>query len=746
MNLSVFSAAFGTAFAAATGGPIFAGLLLALAMSPVQIGVINSLAVLFIPLQIAGVFLERLRFPRKRIWVASVLLQRLAWMALILITAFHASFERDQFAYLFTLLFALTCLFAQIPGSLWFSWMGDLVPGSKQAAFWSRRNAVAQAITVASALAIGYSVQKLNNNLEAYLIVLAAGVLLGVVEVLIHSKVEDPRPPAGPIRLRQTLEVVESLFTELRRFWKEKSEEKRNYLLLTGAFAVHSFAGWFFTPFVFIYLQKDMGFSQLHVQGLSALATTVAFFATFFYRSFGTRFGMKPILVFCWILKILEFGLWILVCSRDLSHWYILIFIMAGFLNIGILIAQFTLLNQVTRAENRALLSAVFFSVLGIAGFVSANLSGVVYQGLHRFAFPLWGGEFGPFQFIGIGVLLSLFVSTALTMAFSERGTPDAWTFFRLVVSHNPVRMVLQSQILDQPLTEGRRTETLSQTNGSLFEKEWIAGLDSPSTWVRGETVISLYRSGGRAGFPPSKALREKLLELGFDRSSNLQPQAILALGQIQAREAIPKLREMLRRAMERGEQTLAGAALVSLGRMEDPLLAPIFRGILGTRGRLHYWPAAAEALGKVGQAEDTGLVFHALDRDPSSRKALYRKLYWIALSRLRDKDSPLFTLYEREEKEAGTGMEKLLEELAEDMKTHLGMENRAWEKLAQSADCAIALEGLWKAIPPEGRRRFPDWFEKRLKDSRGDPISALALLWTMKSVLERDFPRAQDA
>jgi len=369
-----------------------------------------------------------------------------------------------------------------------------------------------------------------------------------------------------------------------------------------------------------------------------------------------------------------------------------------------------------------------------------------VYQGLQRFAFPLWGGVFGPFQFIGIGVLLSLFFSAALTMAFSERGTPDAWTFFRLVVSHNPVRMVLQSQILDQPLTEGRRTETLSQANGSLFEKEWIAGLDSPSTWVRGETVISLYRSGGRSGFPPSRALREKLLELAFDASSNLQPQAILALGQIQAREAVPRLRELYLRQRRTGEKTLAGAALVSLGRMEDPLLAPIFRSILGDRAELRFWPAAAEGLGKVGQTGDSPLLFRAMDRDPCARKPLYRKLYWIALSRLREKDSPLFTLYEREEKEAGSGMEKLLEELAGDMKAHLGMEEGAWEQVAHCAHSTGALKRLWAFIPPEGRHRFPAWFETRMVRDRGNEVDGLAMLWFCKSVLGRDFPKLRDA
>ncbi|MBL8993714.1 MAG: hypothetical protein JNM63_10260, partial [Spirochaetia bacterium] len=152
MRLSLLATAPGSFFMLGTMGPVLAGLLILLNMNPVQIGVINSIMVLFVPLQLLGVLLEEIHFPRKLVWAVATGLSRLLWFLIVGLILLRNKLDHDQLVYLFVIVFAMTHFFAQLPASLWFSWMGDLVPSSRTTQFWSQRNGTTQLFTFLASL------------------------------------------------------------------------------------------------------------------------------------------------------------------------------------------------------------------------------------------------------------------------------------------------------------------------------------------------------------------------------------------------------------------------------------------------------------------------------------------------------------------------------------------------------------------------------------------------------------------
>lgn len=701
MRLSLLGTATGSFFMLGTMGPVLAGLLILLNMNPVQIGVINSIMVLFVPLQLLGVVLEEIRFPRKLVWVIATGVSRLLWFLIVGLILLRNKLDHDQLVYLFVIVFAMTHFFAQLPASLWFSWMGDLVPVSRTTEFWSRRNGTTQLFTFLASLGYGFAVDFLHGKTWAFVVVVGFSALMGIVEVLIYLRVPDRSAGKPRLRLADFFEIAIRLFSTVRDFFFRKTVERDNYLYFTAAFALFSLATWIFAPFPFIYLQRDIGLSQLQVQSLVAVTTVVSFLSTFFFRAYGPRFGMKPLLIFCFSLKIVELGAWSLLNHKGVAVWYYAIFVLGGFVNVGIVIAQFSLLTRMTRPENRSLLSALFFALMGILSFSTANVSGVIYQSLAPFSFPFLRGTFGPFHYTALFNAIVYIPVILLLLRFHESGSKDPISLARALLAENPIRNVMQAQLLSTGLSESDKGKSFSTASGNFFEEEWIASLDSPSSRLRTEALLSLSRHGR-----PSERLGTRLAALAGDPNQGLQIQAIYAIGSLQLRSLIPVLTSLGREALEHREAHLLPAILTALGRMDDRSALPLVKETLHQKKWIFPWPFAAEALGKLGREDDVPLLLAVYQGGQIFRKRpLETKMALIALSRLLEKNSPLFLLFDREEKEPGTALGQLLGDLSGRLVS--AREKDAWlEKclsLHEKGRFAVLARWIEKSLPAKG-------------------------------------------
>jgi hypothetical protein len=595
----------------------------------------------------------------------------------------------------FILIFALIHFFGQLPAGVWFSWMGELAPPAESASFWSRRNAISQGLVLFSSLGFGFMLDYMGPKLDVYLSVIAVGCVAGLIEIYIQNKAVDPSPKKKSLGPLEIFFSLKDIATQAKNFIHERSETKNNYLRLLAGFSVHSFFAWLFIPFAFIYLQKDLHVSPLKVQIFGAFSIASSFAGAYFYRIYGARFGMKSVLVGCFLIKIGEFSLWTMLADSHWINFYFFIFTIAGLVNIGIVIAQFSLLTIFSRSDNRAFLSSSFFAVQGLISFFASNLSGFIYELFKPLSFTVANAHFLPFHFISFLVMLSIFFTISIFAKLKISESATTLDFLKNVLVNNPFKILFQSQFLSRTLTEKGREHLIFNSADSLFEETWIKGLDSPSSRVRGETFSAILRNGKQLG---SKEVENRLLELSEEPFQGQRSSCLLILGQYASDALLPTLIAKFSQ-LKKIDTGRAQTLLLGLGRRKTKTLAPFFRSIL-KRPFSPFHPLAAEALGSIGQAQDAELIFKVIKNvSLSSVKkthhpidiAVYRGII-IALSRIWQPKADLFPIFEMEAKERSTGFLYLLKRMSQIPETD---EIEAITVLFENSDFQTLIEKL---------------------------------------------------
>jgi len=136
------------------------------------------------------------------------------------------------------------------------------------------------------------------KGLSTVFVVLLIGILFGCLSTFVFAGAADPDPAPRP---------GTSFLTLVSETW-----HNREYRLLTGFFSYQSLFAWLSTGFIFVYLQAEdgMNFSMMTIQIMLAVSALVAFLSGYFFRVVGSKYGRKPVLVLCSVLKGVEFILW----------------------------------------------------------------------------------------------------------------------------------------------------------------------------------------------------------------------------------------------------------------------------------------------------------------------------------------------------------------------------------------------------------------------------------------------------
>lgn len=173
------------------------------------------------------------------------------------------------------------------------------MPRRESASFWSRRTGFAGITTMIGGVALGKLVDLLGREESTtYIVVLLIGILFGCLSTFVFAGAADPDPAPRP---------GTSFLTLVSETW-----HNREYRLLTGFFSYQSLFAWLSTGFIFVYLQAEdgMNFSMMTIQIMLAVSALVAFLSGYFFRVVGSKYGRKPVLVLCSVLKGVEFILW----------------------------------------------------------------------------------------------------------------------------------------------------------------------------------------------------------------------------------------------------------------------------------------------------------------------------------------------------------------------------------------------------------------------------------------------------
>ncbi len=683
MELSILSAVLLSVFTATVSGSVFTGLMRSIHFSAPQIGIMTSVPLLFPLLQVAGAVLQRKFFHRKRFWLVCSLLQTGFYLLLALLALCWWKLPESTGFLIFLGLYALIQTFTQLPASVNLSWLGELVPRRESNAFWNRRTGLASIATMVGGVAIGKLIDVLGREASTtYVTVLVIGIGFSLASILVFSGAADPDPAPRP---------GEPFGKVLRETW-----ENREYRVLTCFFGYQSLFAWVSSGFIFVFLQapKGMNFSMLTIQVFLAISALVAFLSGYFFRIVGGKYGRKPVLILCSVLKAFEFVLWATLNPENgwsdqlgtalitkgvaLFGWAppelppgfigaLPVFLFGGFVNMGIASSQMSLLTSLGNKRIQSLAIALFSAAVGLCGVVTGWFAGYLYDWLDTLTWVQHGWLQTPFNYLALVSAAGYLSSIVILRFFREDGAVGTGEVVRAILSQNAIRGVYQAHLLSQPMTEGGRVETLLRSRSELVADEVIDSLFNPSSRVRDGALLSLSQREGELSPELVRAVVRllNLPELG------MQAMAARTLGRLHVREAVPELV----RQVNSGDLALAQASIFALGLLEDRQALPALREALNDENRRELWPLSAEACSKIGDWHETRLLFPPYAVEGYS---VLRRQCLIALTRsILPNNAAAHASFEAETKRPGVETERLLRLLCTDI---------AWSSLPNGA------------------------------------------------------------
>lgn len=673
MNYMIIAAVIWCFFGAAVGGPIFSGLLLALNLTKAQIGFVMSISLLFLPMQMIGAMLQQRYFHRKKFWIVCVMVHYSSFLAIAILTALWLKVPASFALTLFMLTYAMSQFSAQLTGAVGNAWAGEIIPPRESTAFWNRRSGFALIASMVAGILAGKVVDILGKDERStYAIIMGVGVLFGYASTFSNFVMPDPDPL--PARRESPLTQVKAILANKQFLW------------FTGFFSFQSMAAWVSSGFIFVYLQRDMQFSMTSVQILSAIACLVGFVSAYFFRIIGSKYGNKPILILCSVLKAGEFVLWgylragngmldelgsiainnIAASFNNLNTGFILphitlppgfigtipVFIAGGFINIGLGASQMAIITSTGSKRDRSLSIGIFYSIIGVCSFVVSSQSGLLYEYFDSLEI-IQQSSFTSFNILSLITAVGYFLSVFIIVNFKEDGASSTANVMRTIFSSNPVRSVYHAHLLSQPLTEGLREETLRKAQGNLISNELIKDLYSPSSRIRDVALLNVCRL--ESELPPE--LQAELVKLVEIPEIGMQAMFARALGRLRIKSGV----DVLIRHVNDPDAALAQACIFALGLIGDPKAEAALCSVLDNHRMMALWPPAAEALSRLGPGDSrhTRRIFTVLANESYW---VLRQQTLISLCRLMvEEKSSAHAIFEAEERLPGSVVERLL-------------------------------------------------------------------------------------
>ena len=595
---------------------IMAGLVLSLIcihlkLGNVSIGVVNAIPSIVLPFQVWSALVVMRTGKRHSGWMSSALVSRLA---VVLLAPVLYYFNDDKASYLlpaFFVLFFVAHLGHALSMPLWFSWVGDLIPERESAAFWGKRNTITFVAGLVTSLAMGV-ILELNFSTNVILSTLVAvGGFSALLEIYAYRKV-----PPGEITIDTTTSFVElskGIFAN------------RNFRAFTSYNAIFAISVFLFIPFLFIHL-SEIVFSNISIQIFLATLSVGAVLGSMFCSNLAPAIGYKNILLLSTILKALGWVFYIFV-TKETPYILILLFYTFDGFTAGILMtSNFALLTTETVQKTRGLITAIYFSLLGIAALCASVASGVLMDLFVELKKGMVVNLL-PFHFLMILSIAIATLSILFLVPYQGRVQGSTWNTVSTLFEGNPVLSFFRLVSFRGKDSLKERIDFISRNRSSLFVQETIEATHDASVTVREAAVRSLGRMKGDASIDVLRSLLR-------DEDSGLSILAARSLGDLRAVTAVDDLHAslespnaylcataawalaqigdrtsllLLKEHIIKEQPPFVGAALAdSISHFKDlsivPVVLPRFKETLAQGIRVQYLVALANMLGGVGE------------------------------------------------------------------------------------------------------------------------------------------------
>lgn len=397
MTCSIQAGILWSFYGACAGLPIMSALERQLDFSNFQIGIVNSLAQVFLPMQIVGLVIQERFFHRVKFWGFCSTCQFLAYGLLGFLVLFFNQIPQPYGVMAFITIMAMSVIASSMIGPIGLTWHADFVPRRASTGFWSKRNANYLLYSTISTVLAGVLLQSLGTGCNlSYSIMLFLGMIFGLCSSAMQVDIPDTNPFPKTSK-DNPAEQLKAVF---------KSRELRPLIIFFGMQAV---AAGFTGAFLYIYLQKEINMQITSQQVLLAISTLTGFFSAGIIRRMGLKYSRQFILGLCtFILAVLALWWGIMTPGNPLweigGEWLphgflgaLPIFMITGFTTIGLAASRESLITTQRDKSIQGMGIAIIYAGTGVCGAITGIISGYFYGVLENWSW-LAGTPFKPFN------------------------------------------------------------------------------------------------------------------------------------------------------------------------------------------------------------------------------------------------------------------------------------------------------------------------------------------------------------
>ena len=607
-----------------------------------ELGLLVALGQFIAPLHLVAILIYGWLNSRKRFWVISHLLHRGLGYVLAGVAIYSARGGDTALAVRIIMVsmgisFALTTVSA----AGWWSWMADLVPESIRGTFFGRRSAVVHFINMLWFFGIQVSLDYLKtaDTLYVYAVVFGVGGTLGILDILLHAFIPEPRPRSDEPRIG----------------WREFVEplRARDFMRFSAAIGLFTFSTSIFGPFVAPYITADVakggiGAPNTWLGIMFAISQTVWIATVPAWGILMDRFGRKPIVILGAMFPAAWVG-YLLLTPNNYVYILPVVALVGGLLSPGYWNGVGTMMLTLTPRRNRTAYIAWHSVVVGVIAAGGSILGGRLKDAVSAFRTDLWGIPVGSIHVVA-AVSFALLVPSILLLSRIRRGRERPVGFVvSLLATPGIFRTFRNLNVITGRTSSSRTARALRTMDGAsshVATEDVLQRLDDPDQEVREEAARALGRIGS---YEAVDALVDQLR----DPDSTIRQEAARSLGQIGHPRAVPALTEVL----TSGSEELQEAAAQALGAIGDSPSRRRLRGLLDEPRTERVFASGAEAISKHGILE---AAMDILPRMHETTNPVLRRQLAIAMGNLLGEPGEFYAYLTGETTQHGAGLGRL--------------------------------------------------------------------------------------
>jgi MFS family permease len=406
LRISIVEGGFAMLYATLGGGMFLTGLALWLGANSFQIALLSAIPALVAGFGFLSGYLVRRAGARKNLLIWTAGIGRSVFLVLVPFLLLRMRFGLP----LFFATVAVSSLIMTIAGTVWQSWISDLVPEERRGRFFGLRNAIHGILGVTAAWGAGRGMDWLKAQGQeplGYALAFGLAVVFGLVSTLLLFRQPEPElAPRPPLSLRQTFlgPLKETQFRRLIVF-----------------LAVWFVTGTLASPFYIVHMMQNLHFSFAAIGVYSMIGGVTGMVMQLLWGRAIDRFGSRPVTVLNFALVGVMPLLWLFATpSFRLPIWGDAL--LNGLVWSGASLGLWgLLLDLADDPSHRESYFAIYSAVTGLGAFAASMLSGVIAQALHGFTVTIAGRTFINYHVMFLAAGLFRFVTLPLLLRVHER-------------------------------------------------------------------------------------------------------------------------------------------------------------------------------------------------------------------------------------------------------------------------------------------------------------------------------------